>query len=141
MAIVGTLVAGTFALLSALHIFWACGGRWGGAAAVPEVAGRSAFTPSTLATVAVAAALLAAAILVALRAGLVDLAIPTWLPKAGCWTLTAVFALRATGDFRLIGFFKSVRGTTFATRDSLLYSPLCLLLALGCALLAWRGAR
>jgi hypothetical protein len=35
------------------------------------------------------------------------------------------------GDFRLMGFFKSVTGTRFGTRDTWLYSPVCLLLGLG----------
>jgi hypothetical protein len=37
------------------------------------------------------------------------------------------------GDLRLVGFFKRVRDTRFARRDTLFYSPLSL--ALGLALL------
>ena len=33
------------------------------------------------------------------------------------------------GNFRLVGFFKKVRGTRFATLDTRYYSPLCLFLA------------
>lgn len=32
---------------------------------------------------------------------------------------------RAVGDFRLVGFFKKVKGSEFALMDTLLYSPLC----------------
>jgi hypothetical protein len=43
---------------------------------------------------------------------------------------------RAVGDFRLVGFFKTVRGSTFARMDTRLYSPLCVLLGIGMALIA-----
>ena len=44
---------------------------------------------------------------------------------------------RAIGDFKYVGFFKRVRGSKFARMDTLVYSPLCLLLALGVARVAW----
>jgi hypothetical protein len=43
---------------------------------------------------------------------------------------------RAVGDFKYVGFSKRVRGTPFARLDTWIYSPLCLLLALGVALVA-----
>jgi hypothetical protein len=42
------------------------------------------------------------------------------------------------GEFKYVGFFKRVRGTRFATLDTLVYSPLCLLLAAGVAWVALR---
>jgi hypothetical protein len=48
----------------------------------------------------------------------------------------SVFVLRAIGEFRLVGFFKSVRGTPFAHWDTWLYSPLSLLIGLGALWLA-----
>jgi hypothetical protein len=45
-----------------------------------------------------------------------------------------VFAVRAVGDFRYCGFFKRVKGTAFARKDTLIFSPLCTLLA---ALALW----
>lgn len=131
-----TLVT-TFAALGVLHIYWLLGGRFGLAAALPEVEGRPAFLPSKGATLVVGAGLFACAGLVAalagwatlpLRAGLLDL--------AGC-ALALVFLARAIGDFRLVGFFKRVRGTRFAALDSCLYSPLCLGLALGVFRVVW----
>jgi hypothetical protein len=56
--------------------------------------------------------------------------VPIQLYAWGTWTLAALFLLRGIGDFRLVGFFKRVRGTRFARRDTRLYSPLCLALAL-----------
>jgi hypothetical protein len=37
-----------------------------------------------------------------------------------------VFLVRAVGEFKLVGFFKRVRGTSFARWDTWLFSPLCL---------------
>jgi len=44
------------------------------------------------------------------------------------WLIAAVFALRAIGDFRYVGFFKRIRDTRFARLDTLAYSPLCAVL-------------
>ena len=55
-------------------------------------------------------------------------------PVFGC--LGLVFVLRAIGNLRTFGFFKTVTGTPFADWDTWLYSPLCLLLALLAAGLA-----
>jgi hypothetical protein len=82
-------------------------------------------------------ALSAAAAVCAARAGLLAVDAPAWLAPTGVWVLTAVFVGRAVGDFRTVGFFKRVRGTLFARRDSLLYSPLCVALATGLLALSW----
>jgi hypothetical protein len=53
-------------------------------------------------------------------------------------TVFAAF-LRSVGDFRLVGFFKRVRGTRFARYDSLLFSPLSLALGVPTLWLGWAG--
>jgi hypothetical protein len=45
---------------------------------------------------------------------------------------------RAIGEFKYLGFFKRVTGSKFARLDTLLYSPLCLLLAVGVTFVACR---
>ena len=126
-----------FAVLALAHVYWAVGGRITWLAVVPEVRGRPAFTPSAPATFVVAVALFACAGLVAATAGV--LAIPvspsvlTWLTFA----LALVLLLRAVGDFKLVGFFKRVRGTNFAHLDTVIYSPVCLALSLGVFVVAW----
>lgn len=76
----------------------------------------------------VALLLLCAAVLVVWRAWFVALG-PAWVPRAGSWAIAIVFALRAVGDFRYVGFFKRARDTVFARHDTFVYSPLCLALA------------
>ena len=114
--------AAVFALLAGLHFYWAAFGTGKNSAAIPEVNGAPAFKPSKAATAAVGMALLGVAAIV-----LLDVK-----PLLAC--AAAVLVLRAIGDFRLVGFFKRVRGSKFARMDTLLYSPLCL--ALGAALAA-----
>jgi hypothetical protein len=127
--IVAVVVVAVFAVLALIHVYWALGGRAGSFAAVPEVDARPAFVPSAVGTFAVSIGLAACSGLVAASAGLIVSIIPapwvTWLAFA---LALALFA-RAMGDFRLVGFFKRVRGTRFARLDSAVYAPLCLVLA------------
>jgi len=53
------------------------------------------------------------------------------------WTLAVMFGVRAIGDFNRVGFCKKIEGSLFATLDSTLYSPLCLVLSVGFAGLSW----
>ena len=128
--IVAVAVVAVFAILALIHAYWAFGGQAGSLAAVPEVHDRPAFVPSAAATFAVAIGLVACAVLVAASAGFIVSTVPatwvTWLAVALAFGLFA----RAVGDFRLVGFFKRVRGTRFARLDSAVYAPLCLVLAL-----------
>jgi hypothetical protein len=130
------LVAATLASLATLHVYWAAGGRWGASAAVPEVGGKSAFTPGRAATLLVAALLSTAAALVLWRAGIFRVPLPRVLARIGVWGVAAVFALRAVGDFRLFGLFRKPSESRFARNDRRIYTPLCLALALACAVIA-----
>ncbi len=129
-------LASVLAFLSGLHIYWAFGGHWGWGAAIPQVDGRPAFTPSRFATLLVALGLAAAAALPLVRAGAFPFPVPSWLSQWSAILLAFIFFVRAVGDFRLVGFFKRVRGTPFAIWDTRLFSPLCLLLAAGFARVA-----
>jgi hypothetical protein len=134
--LVAIAVAVVFLLLSGLHVYWAAGGPWGKTVSVPQRGAEPLFRPSRRATLAVAILLAAAAALVAARLGTVP---GSPLDTLFLWAergLSAIFALRAVGDFHWAGFFKRVRGTPFAKLDTWTYSPLCLLLSLACFYLA-----
>jgi hypothetical protein len=122
--------------LSALHAYWALGGRWGHAYTIPTVGGRRSFDPSPLATWVVCALLAIGVILVMGKAGWIGTDAPRMILDVGVWGLSLVFLLRAVGNLRTFGFFKNVTGTRFAQWDTWVYSPLCLLLALLAAGLA-----
>jgi hypothetical protein len=120
-------------VLTGVHVCWAAGGKAGKGAAIPSADGQPVIKPSAIATALVAVALGAMAALVALRISglrLPFLAGNSIIVQAGAWLVAAVFALRAVGDFRYVGFFKKVRGSRFARLDTLAYSPLCACLAL-----------
>jgi hypothetical protein len=127
-----------FAVLALWHFYMALLPGSGSGGAVPSVKGKPLFAPSRKATVAVGAVLLLFSALVAATAGLMSVGLPrvalSWLSYA----LAAGLLARAVGEFKYVGFFKRVRGTKFATLDTLVYSPLCLLLAAGVALVALR---
>jgi uncharacterized protein DUF3995 len=123
-------------LLGALHVFWALGGRLGYVSAIPEVNGQRAFTPSAAAAFAVAAGLFVASFLVLGRAGVFNSILPAALFKWPVFIMGLVFLVRAVGEFRLVGFFKRVRGTSFARWDTWLFSPLCLGISLAALWLA-----
>jgi len=125
-----------FVALSALHVFWAAGGRHGGAAAIPRDAGRPLLTPSPLSTLAVAAALIAAALGTAAAAGWLGRGLPLRAGRPLAYVLALVFALRALGDFRYVGFFKSMGDEPFRSWDTWLYSPLCLGIAIAVFMIA-----
>ncbi|GAB3999267.1 DUF3995 domain-containing protein [Spirosoma daeguense] len=126
--------------ISAIHIFWAFGGRWGLSAALPQQNGKRALNPGPVVTLFVA-------IIFATMAGFYQYKIgqfnqlffwvPNWLSQYGLWILASVFMLRAIGDFRYVGFFKKVRKSQFAELDTTYYSPLCLLLSINTILVIY----
>ncbi|MGK2859158.1 MAG: DUF3995 domain-containing protein [Thermoanaerobaculia bacterium] len=126
-----SLLAAVLGFLSALHVYWAFGGRGVSVNAIPHVDGRPVFSPSRASTLLVAGCLAVAALVALLQGAIVTLPVPPALPRGAAFAIGAIFFLRAIGEFRLVGFFKRVRGTPFATWDSWLYSPLCLLIGTG----------
>lgn len=124
------ILAAVLEALSLLHLYWAGGGEWGFSSSLPKTpAGVPLIRPGSAACIAVAFALAAAA-------GLALWNSFRWRTPA-LYAVAAVFALRTLGDFRYLGWSKQIHGTDFATLDTWLYSPLCLVLA-G---LAWASTR
>ncbi len=136
MAMLSCCVALVLAGLGGLHVLWALGGGSATTAVVPERAGKPLFRPGRTATLAVAGLLFAAAIVV-LEQGRMIHTLPGPLTRWATALLAIAFTARAVGEFRYVGFFKSVRGTRFAVLDTRVYSPLCLALGLAAALLAY----
>jgi hypothetical protein len=136
-SIVGAALAAVFGALAALHVFWAVGGITGGGAAVPSrIDGTPLFRPGPVSTLAVAAALSMAAVIVLGRAGMLAPDSRFILYRAGAWAVGAALLLRAVGDFRYVGVFKRERRTRFARMDTRYYTPLCAALGLGALYLA-----
>jgi hypothetical protein len=115
-------------MISAMHLFWAFGGRWGANAAVPETTGTREFTPGVVATLVVAVLFFGMAVVHLSKVGVLPLQLPGFTGY-GLWAVSVIFLIRAIGEFRYIGFFKREKGSLFARLDTRFYSPLCLLIA------------
>lgn len=125
-----------FVVLALWHFRMALAPAGGQSGAVPSVEGKPLFVPSKRATVVVGVLLLSFAALVAVTGGLVPLAMPRVVPVWLSYGLALGLLARAIGEFKYVGFFKRIRGSRFAKLDTLVYSPLCLLLSAGVALVA-----
>ena len=138
-SVVSVLLATVFGLLAAVHVYWALPETGDMHAFVPESPdGAPLFRPGRIATLCVAIALVAAALTVLGAANIVRvIERPHWY-RIACWILGLVLLLRAIGDFRYVGFFKTRKSGRFAAMDSRCYSPLCAVLAAGCFYLASR---
>ncbi len=136
----GILLAVIFAILGFFHLYWAAGGRVGTGAAIPTAGGERLLNSSPFWTVLVAAALFAAMLVVLGRLKIWGAFVPSWTFYLGTWIISLLFLLRAIGDFRYVGFFKSVRDTNFAHWDTILFSPLCLVIAILAFLISYREA-
>jgi hypothetical protein len=127
-----------FAALAVLHIYWATGGKQYLAAALPQFdSGEKVFMPGAGITWVVALGLLG-------FAGATVSALPSlqgFLPNTVVFWLNliigGIFLLRAIGDFKYVGFSKTIRNTHFARQDLRYYSPLCSIVALSSFLIAF----
>src|SRR5215216_6598662 len=132
---IGISTAAVFVSLGLLHVYWALGRSSPSAAVIPIHAGKPLFTPTPAVTLLVALALLVCALLVLGMLGILRFGLPDWPFRIGVWGVAAAFLLRAIGDFRYLGLFKTVRDTAFARNDSWFYSPLCVVIAINCVVL------
>ena len=121
-----------FLIIAGFHFYWAFGGKFGSQAVIPQMEGKMAFQPPILATILIALAMLVGAFL-------------SWKPHPnscakiliyGNLIIGIVFLIRAIGDFKYVGFFKKVKGSSFAENDSRYYSPLCLVVS-GIGFFVW----
>lgn len=129
--ILSILLSITFLALAMIHFNWAIGGKFGLAQSIPtKENGEKLFNPGKFESAVIGIGLSAFAIFYWLNAGLLEYNLPLWATKYLSWVIPAIFLLRAIGEFKYIGFFKSVKKTNFARWDTKLFSPLCLIIAL-----------
>jgi hypothetical protein len=116
--------------VAGLHVYWAFGGEFGIAVSVPERDGRPLFKPGKPSTLLVALVIFEAA------CTLTGLAIPTWQLLSAkahdtlAWIFGAAFLVRGVGGLLFFSISPQLRRSRFARMDRILYSPLCLYLAL-----------
>jgi hypothetical protein len=127
-----------FLLISAIHFYWAFGGKWGAKEALPEgLEGKMPLTPSGFMTIIVAVIFLSVSIFFGQKAGLLGFELPIFVEKYGLIAIGSVLLVRAIGEFKYVGFFKKIKNTRFAALDSRYYSPLCLVLSINSFLIQY----
>jgi len=134
------LVSTTFVVLALWHVHMALGPMSGESGGVPSVEGKPLFVPSRSATLAVAVVLCLFAGLVAATAHLIEVGVSQVVLSVASYLLALGLLARAIGEFKYVGFFKRVRASKFARLDTLVYSPVCLALSAGVALVAYKHA-
>ena len=123
--------------VAGIHAYWTAGGLWPArdeASLAELVVGTADHgMPGPFLCALVVAALLAAATLVLAGGGVISLPGDARLVDLGVWVVAGVFALRGAGGLLLPWIRPEMAGTPFARANHRFYSPLCLLLAVGCA--------
>ncbi len=116
-----------FIMLAMIHFNWAFGGKWGFEEALPtKETGERILNPTALESAIVGIGLMMFGFFYLIKSGMLDVPVPMWITKYAGWVILGIFALRAIGDFKYIGFFKKIKQTEFGKMDSRLYTPLCL---------------
>ncbi len=128
MPIVPIIIAFVFAFLAFLHFYWAIFGIKKPELVLPTKNPELKMkVPSSTMTAFVGLGLLFFAVLFA------NQTLRFWNFE---WfryiqiAIGVIFLIRAIGDFKYVGFFKSIKETPFARMDTKYYAPLCLVLVI-----------
>ena len=117
--------------LGVIHFNWAIGGKLGFSVTLPtKENGERILNPKKIDSAIVAIGLTAFGVFYVFKSGLIESNLPEWIMKFGSWIIPILFLLRAIGEFKYIGFFKSVNGTVFSKLDTKFFSPLSLLIGI-----------
>jgi hypothetical protein len=116
--------------ISAIHFYWAMGGKWAGDRVFPEIKSSKPIRPTKLITAVVAFVFLGFALIYVEKTQLVNIALPSIIEQYGVLVLGVIFIFRAIGEFKYLGFTKTIKDSKFAEMDTKYYSPLCLLLGI-----------
>jgi len=131
ISILGILGGLVLFLLGILHFHWAFGGNFAFADTLPtNSAGERVLNPKKRDSAIVGLGLCAFSIIYLVKSGIITVQLPLIVINYGLWIIIAIFFLRSVGDFKYIGMFKKVKNTDFSSKDSRLYTPICISIAL-----------
>lgn len=118
-------------VLGIIHFNWVIGGEFGFSESLPtKESGERVLNPKKIDSAIVGIGLTMFGVFYLLKSGVIELNLPEWIMKYGSWIIPIIFILRAMGDFKYVGFFKSVKKTKFGKLDTQFFSPLCLMIGL-----------
>lgn len=119
--------------IAAIHLYWAFGGSWAIDSVFPTKENdpaHSSIKPPFYLTIFVAIVLLGMGLVFAQKTGVFFIGnFSDEMLRYSLGVIGAIFLIRAIGEFKYVGLFKSVQSTKFAEKDTKFYSPLCLFLA------------
>ena len=119
-----------FLFLSGLHFYWLTKNPVNDFAVIPETnEGSLVFKPGTVVTFVVALGLLMFAVITLGNSDFLENWMNQNIIHYGTLGIAVVFLLRAIGDFKYVGIFKTVLKTEFANNDTHYFVPLCLWLS------------
>lgn len=120
-------------IMGSFHLYWAFGGKVGLDKALPTKDGKRLIDPGKTLTLFVGVILLGFSyVAYSLHFNEIN---TDYIVYIG-WIISALFFIRAIGEFNAIGFFKKIRSTEFAKYDTRFFSPLCLYLGVVFAILS-----
>ena len=120
-----------FIALGVIHFNWVFGGKFGFIESLPTKRnGERVLNPKKFDSAIVGIGLIFFGIFYGLKSGLIDYNLPKRIIIYGSWIIPMLFLLRAIGEFKYLGFFKSVRKTNFGRLDTMFFSPLCLFISI-----------
>lgn len=137
MDVLAILISIVLIVLAILHFFWALFGIKEPEAIVPTSIGSNQVkTPNKIMAVLVGLILLGFAfVFINKISNYVDYA---WLRYVSIG-IGVIFIIRAFGDFKYVGFFKTAKNSKFSALDTKYYSPLCLLMGVLVLILEFIG--
>ncbi|SNZ00263.1 DUF3995 domain-containing protein [Flagellimonas pacifica] len=126
MDVLAILISIILIILAILHFFWALFGIKNPETVVPtEIGSNHVKTPNKIMAVLVGLILLGFAFVFINR--IIDYVDFEWLQYVSIG-IGIIFIIRAFGDFKYVGFFKTAKNSKFSALDTRYYSPLCLLM-------------
>nr|WP_298790853.1 DUF3995 domain-containing protein [uncultured Allomuricauda sp.] len=137
MDVLAILISIVLIVLAILHFFWALFGIKEPEAVVPTSIGSNQVkTPNKIMAVLVGLILLGFAfVFINKISNYVDY---PWLRYVSIG-IGVIFIIRAFGDFKYVGFFKTAKNSKFSALDTKYYSPLCLLMGVLVLILEFIG--
>lgn len=117
--------------LGMIHFNWVIGGKFGFTESLPtKENGERVLNPKKIDSAIVGIGLTVFGIFYIFKSGLIEFNLPEWIMKFVSWIIPLIFLLRAIGEFKYVGFFKSVKKTDFGKLDTKFFSPLCFIIGI-----------
>lgn len=129
----------TLLIMGLFHLYWVVGGKIGLDKALPTKDGKLLLNPGKISTTIVGISLIGFGYIVYVLQfnDLSTMKYANYYINIG-WILSAIFIIRAIGEFNVVGFFKKIKETQFAIYDTKYFSPLCLVLGDIFSILAYK---